>query len=258
MSRDSLLVIVTWVILCGTNVVLWFIDTEQQLLYKHYVSFILLSITPVIAAFFCFRTMRVFEPNNLDRKAWGLLGTGLLFWSVGALIEPFYSLLNQGKEIPFPSYADLGYLMFFPFVGIALYAFIKSLNVKIPQWGLFTAILVFLVALGFGFWINAGDFEEKLDIITFIVTMSYVVLDPILLAMTVATASILFGGLLGRPWLLTLLGLFIFYLGDVIYTYVRNNELGLYGGGVILDLSWPVAFGLIALAATTTHAIYKD
>jgi hypothetical protein len=257
MSKDSILVIVIWVILCGINVLLWFIDTEQGLLYEHYCSSFLF-IAPIVTAFFCFRTMRVFEPNNLDRKAWGLLGIGILFWSAGAIIEPVYSFLNHGEEIPYPSYADIGYLMFIPFVGIALYTVIKSLNVKVPLWGLFSAILIFLVALGFGFWISSGDFKEQLDIITFIVTVAYIVLDPILLAMTVAMASILFGGLLARPWLLTLLGLFIFYLGDVIYSYIRNNDLGLYGGGVILDLSWPIAFGLIALAATTTHAIYKD
>ncbi len=260
MSKDSLLVIITWVVLSVINAILWYftLNTDKDIFYSYYFS-LFQFITPMIAAVLCFRTMKAFvEPNDLNRTAWGLLGLALLLWGSGAFIEGIYPfVINPGEDIPFPWYADIGYLLLIPFVILALFSFIKNLNLSIPSWGWSTTIVVCLTAFGFALWINTEAFKG-LDIMTFMVTMLYIIFDSILLAMTLATASILMGGLLSRTWGFMLLGLFIFYLGDITYSYFRNSDQGYDAGGVILDLTWPLAFGLFALAATTARATYKD
>jgi hypothetical protein len=256
MSKDSILVIVLWIILSALAIGLWAftVNTEQAVFYTHYFSFIQI-VTSMGAAFLCYRAMKVFEPVDKTSTAWGFLSLGLLFWSVGAILEGFYPLLNNGVDAPFPWYADVGFLMLTPFAIMGLITFRTNLNVNIPLWGWIATTLVLLGALSLALWINAKGFQE-LSTMAFVITMAYIIFDSILLAMTVAIASILVGGLLSRPWWFALAGLFAFYLGDVTYTFIRNiNEPN--AGGVMLDLMWPLAFGLIALAATTARAIYK-
>jgi len=256
MSRDSLLVIVTWVFLCTIAILLWAltINSQQAVFYTHYFNFLQI-ITSMGAAFLCYRTMKIFGPVDKTGTAWAFLGLGLLFWSFGAILDGFYPFNHQGKEAPFPWYADFCFLMLAPFVVMALISFKRNLKVNIPLQGWIAAILVFFGAFSFAFWINAKGFQE-LSNIAFMITMAYILFDSVLLAITVATDSMLIGGLINRPWKFALAGLFIFYLGDVLYTFFRNVDQANVAG-VMLDLTWPIAFGLIAIAATMARTLYK-
>jgi len=253
MSKDSILVIALWLILSTVAIFLWLmtVDSESMIFYTHYSS-LMQIITSAGAAFLCYRTMMIFNVNDKARTAWGFLSMGLFFWSAGAILEGVYTLLHQGATAPFPWYANVCFLLLVPFVIMALIAFKKNLNASIPLKGWIATITVFLGALVLGLGINAKGFQE-IESINLIITLIYIIFDSVLLAMAVAAASILIGSLLSRPWWFALVGLFIFYLGDMIYTLVRNID---QAGGIILDLTWPVAFGFIAIAATTARAIY--
>jgi hypothetical protein len=255
MSKDPLLVIVIWVILCAVAIVLSVSsDSVSSAFYTHYFSFMQI-VTSIGAAFLCYRTMRVFELSDKTRTAWGFLSIGLLFWGIGAIMEGFYPILYQGKEAAFPWYSDIAFLMLAPFAIMSLNTFRKNTNVNIPRWGWITTLLVFFVTFGFALLINMKGFHE-LSLLAFITTMAYITLDSILLAMTVATTSILMGGIISRLWGFALAGLFIFYLGDITYVFLRNiNQPDAVG--IILYLTWPIGFGLIAIAATTARTIYK-
>ncbi len=256
MSRDSHLVIAIWTTLCVIAIILWIltVDLEEAILYDYYFSFFQF-FTSLVAAFFCFRTARVLEAGDTTRSAWNFLSVGLLCWSAGALLEGLYPVLHQGEDSPFPWYADIGFLLITPFVIIALSTFRRGLNIKIPPWGWIAAIILFLGAFGLAFQLNFEAFEG-LSSIAITVTMAYIIFDSLLLAMMVSVASTLAGGIISRPWQTALAGWFIFYLGDVSYTYLRNVDRADIGG-VWLDLSWPIAFGLIALSATMARAIYQ-
>ena len=257
MSRYSFIVIGLWFILCAIAIPLraFTINTEQAMFYAHYyVSFMFIS-TSAGAAFLCYRTMVSCDLNDKNRKGWLFLSIGLCFWSVGAMLDSIYPVLHQGAVAPFPWYTDISFLLLEPFVVMALFIFRKNLNVSMSLGNWIVTIVTFFGALSFGIWINAKGFQT-VEPISLIVTITYIILDSLLLAMTVATASILAGGLIARPWWFALAGLFIFYLGNINYTFVRNIDEPLLGG-VVLDLTWPIAFGLIAIAATTARTIYK-
>ncbi len=257
MSRDFLFIIVIWVILCAIAIPLWVltVNTEQAVFYTHYYSF-MQFVTSMGAALLCYRTMMIFGPNDNTGTAWELLSIGLFFWSAGAVLEGIYPVLYQGVYAPFPWYADIGFLMLVPFVLLALKNFRKNVNVDIPLAGWIAALVAFVGAFSLALWINIEGFQA-LGPLPFFVTLAYIIFDSILLAMTVATASILVGSVISRPWWFMLVGLFIFYLGDITYAFLRNIDKP-DAGGVILDLTWPIAFGLIAIAATTARAIYKE
>ena len=257
MSRDSRLVIAIWTILCVIAVILWVltVKSQQDVFYAYYFSVFQL-LTSVGAAVLCYRTTLVLEADDKTRTAWGFLSMGLWCWSVGALLEGLYTILHPDMDVPFPWYADIGFLLLIPFVVMALLTFKKGQNVGIPRWGLVTATVMFLCAFSLALKLNFEVFEN-LSSVAIIITVAYIILDSILLAMIVAVASTLAGGLISRPWQVALVGWFIFYLGDVSYTFFRNIDKP-DAGGILLDLTWPIAFGLIALAATLARGIYKS
>jgi len=258
MSRASFLVIALWFTLCAIAIFLraFTINTEQAAFYTiYYVSFMLI-ITSASAAVLCYRTMASCDLKDKNRKGWQFLSIGLGFWSLGAILESIYLISHQVIMVPFPWYADMSFLLLEPFVVIALFIFRKNWNIPMPLNSWIMTIITFFCALSLGIWINAKGFQT-IEPISLIVTIAYIILDSILLAMTVATASILAGGLIARPWWFALAGLFIFYLGNMTYTLVRNVDKILING-IILELAWPIAFGLIAIAATTAHTIYKE
>ena len=258
MSKDSFFVIAIWSSLCVTAIILWIltVNSTEEVWYDYYFSFFQLSAS-IGAAFFCYRAALVLELGDATRNAWKLLSIGLCCWSVGAIIEGSYPFLYQGGNVPFPWYTDAIFLLTIPFVVAALVTFKKGLNVEVPHWGLIFAVIMFLVAFGLAFQLNAEVFEEPTDLTTIVVTMAYVILDSLLLAMMIAVASTLSGGTISRPWQIGLAGWLLFYLGDISYTFIRNVGRADIGG-VWLDLTWPIAFGLIALGATMARAFYQE
>ncbi|MDM8559730.1 hypothetical protein [Candidatus Parabeggiatoa sp. HSG14] len=257
MSRDSFLVIVIWGILCAIGIVVWnlAVDNPETISYMYYFNLIQI-VTSGGASLLCYRTMMVFKPEDKTRTAWGFLSAGLLFWSIGAIVEAIYPLLYQEVHTPFPWYTDIASLMLVLFVLMSLITFKKSVNVNIPRWGWIVSIVVLFVAFGLAFLINMKGFRD-LNLLALTVTMAYITLDSILLAMTMAIASILVGGIISHSWGFALAGLFIFYLGDIIYIFLRNIDQP-NAGGIVLYLTWPISFGLIAIAATTAYTIYKE
>jgi len=257
MSRNFKLILILWAIACLFSIFLSSLPlkSNSDAVYLYYSGFLEI-FTSLGAAFLCYYTMTAFEYNDLSRKAWGFLSTGLVFWSMGAALYTFY-LLFYKEEAPFPWYSDTGYLMLFPFAIASLITFRKRLDVSAPLWGWIASISIFAIALTLGIILNVNGLKSD-SIITQIVTLLYVVLDPLMLAMTVSTASILAGGMVGKPWWFVLAGMTLFYIGDIIYAFLGNLDEVAEQGSVFLDLTWPVAFGLISTAAMMTRSIFEE
>jgi hypothetical protein len=256
MSKNTIWIIISWGILCFIAIALWIgSDTpEQQQLYRYY-STSLSLFTALAAAFFCHQNKKLFVKTDLVRKAWGFLSIGLLCWATGALASLLYMIIYPGIKLPFPWYADLGYLMLVPFVFFALMTLRLSFNVAIPFWAWGVAFMVAMLTSGLIFWLQAKGLKE-MPVAAFMVTLAYVILNPMLLSMIITTASILLGRMVCRPWWLVLAGLCLFSLGEVAYVFFQNfGQSEPYP--LFLNLTWPLSFGLIAVAATATCSIYR-
>lgn len=254
MSKSSLIVAILWVALCIISFGLWvsFAATEAYDIYLYYSSTLEFA-TASVAAFFCYHNLRFFSPQDPIRKAWLFLSRGLSFWSLGALLNLLYPLTHESIKSPFPWYSDFGYLMFIPFVLAALMVLRMSANVAAPFWAWIVAFVMAMVISGIVLVINAETLKE-IGIAAFMATMAYVVVNPMLLAMIIVTASVLIGHPICRPWWVALTGLFLFSIGNFLHVLFHN--LG-QQPEVLLDLTWPVSFGMIAVAATMTCSIYR-
>ncbi len=152
-----------------------------------------------------------------ERAAWALIGVGILAWAVGEIY--FSSAVIDNPDAPYPSWADVGYLAFYPLVlaGMVLLVRRRIAEVDRELWmdaliaGLGTAAVgtVFVVDFVAGQTIGSG--------IEFATTLSYPVGDIFLVAVAVAVVTLT--GLRGaRTWGILLAALLVMAVADIIYT----------------------------------------
>jgi len=80
-------------------------------LTRQWFSNLSLCAMPFIAAIFCF--WRAWRESAKARKPWIFLGAAALSWSCGQMVWTYYESFT-GRDVPFPSYADIGYLLTVP------------------------------------------------------------------------------------------------------------------------------------------------
>lgn len=252
MNLFSLALMLVWII--ASLLILVFLALDVDPVFRLYYSNILQIVSAFLSSFFCYRTATSLPGANPMRTVWWLLGTGLLSWGLGAVIYSTYPLLNNGQETPFPYYSDIGYLALIPFAVAALLSFKKILGVVSPVWGKILAVLLFLGGLYISTMANwNGLFSEGL--ISPLVSVSYMLFDPILLMVVMLVASGLSGGAAsGAGWFI-MIGLVLYFIGDQAYTYLVFTKQ--YASGSPIDIFWILGFAMIAVAAMLTHSLFK-
>ena len=243
-----------WIALCAPIVVFFVLGVDQQLRFNY--SLIAQIVAPFMAAFFCYHTASAFPRMDSMNKILKFLGTGVLCWGIGAILYALYPLFHEGQETPFPWYSDIGYLLLVPFILMGLIFFKRTFGFKIPVFGKVGGAFFFLVAFSLSVQFNLAKLKDSDSLASYVATLGYVLGDPLLLAGTMMVVSILTGPT-ARPWWLILIGLIFYYLGDLVYNYLSIQ--GEYGTGHPIDITWPLAFGFIAVAALVirTRARYS-
>ena len=193
------------------------------------------SFAPVLCLW---RALRVPQ----ERTAWLLIGLGLLSFVAG---DSYWNLeLNELASPPEPSWADAGYLLFYPLAGIGLFLQIRHAAGRFPQgfvldWiigGL--AIVAIMAATVFPDVLSAsgGDFAQVA------VNLAYPIGDLLLLALLVGAVQ-LNGWRPRGVWALFAGGLLLVVAGDSVFLYQAASES--YVSDTPLDALW--SFGLVAM-----------
>jgi two-component system cell cycle response regulator len=179
-----------------------------------------------------------------ERRAWALLGAGLLLWAAGDVSSTFVL-----GEPPSPSLSDAGWLLFYPaaYAGLGLLlrqrvaGFQKSLWLDGVVGGL--AVLSLGTAIVLPKLIGSVHGASVAEIAT---NVAYPVLDLTLIGMVIVAFG-LNGWRPDRVWTLLGAGLVMSAIGDSVYVY--QVAAGSYQAGGIVDSFWPASTLLIALAA---------
>jgi two-component system cell cycle response regulator len=190
------------------------------------------------------------------RRAWGLMALALGCWSLGDLLWAVW--LDQLSEPPFPSAADVSYLLMYPVMYGALMLLIRSRlrQAAASQWldggvlalavGAVAAALVFSDVLA----MTHGRFVAEA------VTVAYPVGDFILL-MFVAVAYTLADWRPGRDWLVLGAGVILMAVGDIMN--VDQVAGGIYVDSTLLNAIYLTSFSLLASAAwVPSHWVAAD
>jgi diguanylate cyclase (GGDEF)-like protein/PAS domain S-box-containing protein len=184
-------------------------------------------------------------------RAWLLLGLACLSWGCGQAAWTWYEIV-LGRDVPFPSIADIGYLGFVPLAAAGLLAFPNvptrlSSRVRAVLDGLLiaSALLFMSWMLVLGPLYKAGGDPFPLTIGLAYPLGDVVILTLLLFASRHKSQTASFGR---TSWLLLFAGLFAFAVSDSGFVYLTNN--GSYASGSLIDIGWFCAFAAIFVAGT--------
>ena len=185
------------------------------------------------------------------RAAWAAVAVGTGGWAAGEVVWSFYELL-AGRQTPFPSGADVGYLVFPVAVTAGLWLMPTRERSgdrrRLVLDGLTVTCSLLLISwtTALGAVLHAGA-DTRLGLV---VGLAYPASDVVVLTMTVllvsrTASSRLPLGLLGA-------GLVCMTTADSAFAYLTAT--GSYHSGDPVDLGWFAAFALIALAGCAQRA----
>jgi len=173
-----------------------------------------------------------------ERRAWLLLGLGVLCWAAGEIYWTEAILDNPSP--PYPSPADVFYLAFYPFAyaGLALLVRARARELDWRRWNDGAIAALGTAALGAAFifdFVAERTTGTSLEVAT---SLAYPLGDIAMLAMIVGVVA-LTDWRPGRTWTLLLLGLAFQVVADIAYTLQAT-------GGIVPGGNWIDPFYLIS------------
>jgi len=163
-----------------------------------------------------------------ERRAWILLGLAILSWGAA---EVYWAIaIEDNPNAPYPSPADVGYLVFYPlaYAGLALLvrARAREMNWRLWMDGLIAALGTAALGVAFVFdFVVDKTSGSTLEIAT---TLAYPLGDIAMLAIVVGVIA-LTGWRPGRTWSLLLAGLSALVIADIAFT-LQSTATTLPGG----------------------------
>jgi two-component system, cell cycle response regulator len=163
-----------------------------------------------------------------ERAAWLLIGLAILFW--GAAEIYWTAAIENNPSAPYPSPADVGYLVFYPLAYAGLIMLVRAraheINWRLWMDGLIAALGT--AALGAAFIFDFVADQTSGTTLETLTTLSYPLGDIGMLSLVVGVVA-LTGWRPGRTWSLLLAGLAALVAADIAYT-LQATEGALPGG----------------------------
>ena len=239
-----------WVLATLMLLVVPLLGTDES--FRLYYSNALQTLSSLVAAGVCFYATSAFPEGSPLRKVWAAIGAGVLAWGIGATIFGAYPLLTGGEETPYPYYSDVGYLLTGPFMIVGLLIFKRATGLESPLWGKMLAAILLVASGIMAYRANAEGLMDP-DPAMKITSLGYLVFDPLLLAVTVLTATGFRGGEVGAAWWYAVAGIILYFIANQAYTFLVLAET--YATGHPIDIGWMLGFGCIAWAALKTRRL---
>jgi two-component system cell cycle response regulator len=185
-----------------------------------------------------------------ERAAWLLIGLAILFWGAA---EVYWTVAIEGNpSAPYPSPADVGYLIFYPLAYAGLVMLVRAraheINWRLWMDGLIAALGT--AALGAAFVFDFVSDQTSGTTLESLTTLSYPLGDIGMLSLVVGVIA-LTGWRPGRTWSLLLAGLAALVIADIAYT-LQATEGALPGGEWINPI---YLIGAVCLAAAVWQPV---
>ncbi len=205
-------------------------------------------VAAVTASAACWRTSR--STSGRMRRSWTAISIGCAAWATGEAVWTVLDRVYAGREVPYPSLADIGFLLFpvgaivclllFPPVGGRR----TTTRTVLDGCALLAALLAIYWTLAGSTLVTASEHGE-LDGVRLLATVAYPVGDILIIGLAFVSVS--------RPTRhrlpLALLagGVSAMALADAGFALFTND----YSTGGLPDVGWVAAFLFLAYAAQT-------
>lgn len=181
------------------------------------------------------------------RLAWTLLGLAQLTFTLGDVI---WEVIKLGlHQDPFLSVANLPYLMYYPIFATGIFLLpAASLN-RWERQKLFLDIGIIMVSAGLVFWvflIEPALEANQENMLTLGLSLAYPVMDFVLLFAVIDLLFRRISSVSREALLLLSSGVAALILTDSVY--MSQILQGLFPGGGLEIIGWPITYALIALA----------
>lgn len=182
-------------------------------------------------------------------RGWWLLAVGLTSYLAGDVIQMYYEL-GPHQDLPFPSWADAGYLAFYPLTLVALLTFLPAPRSRDQR----VALVLDVATVAVGGWavIWTVDLGPTVAVgadtpFALVTSLAYPIGDLILLFGTLVLLwrARYTHAALPAPLLLT--GFALYLITDMVYSHAQLS--GSYQGGDPVDAGWIIAQTMLGLAA---------
>ena len=211
--------------------------------YQGYIGDFTNAATPVfagaatVAAFFSSRKYGMTAKDGFGR-AWLMFFVGVASWFAAESAWSFY-VFFMNVEVPYPSAADVFFIIGYPFFGGGLLYYIKVFRdvLKRPNIVVTVAVTALAAAVVGVVLIQPvlvsteAPLPKTFDVL-------YPVLDVVLFAGAVLGLSIFRRGKLGRSWILLNLAIIFDAVADVVFGYLSAQGTYAYGSAADLGYLW--------------------
>ena len=173
----------------------------------------------------------VARPTRRERRAWLVIGAGVAAWTFGEIY--YTAVLWTAEEIPIPSPADAGYLLFPPLMLVGVLMLLRSRTRDVPGtlWadGVTAALAVSAASAALVFeTVRDSASGQAMEIA---VSLAYPIADLVLLGLIVGALAGT-GWQLDRTWVLLAGGVASFWLADSLY--LVRTAAGTYESGQLV------------------------
>ncbi len=228
--------------------VLWILLLPTHAWSKH-VSNLGLTLMPLVAGWQCAVQGRGVAGRL--RQGWLLMGGSCLAWGLGMVVWSAYESIG-GRDVPFPSLADVGFLVTVPLAVAALLIFptapqrlAAQIRTVVDGLVIGASLLIVNWILALGPVVRGGGTGPLADVIAIAYPLGDVIMATIVLF---AMARSRLGSPLGRlPLLLLSGGLLAAAVSDSGFSYLALQEA--YASGMRIDVGWFLGYLLVFLAA---------
>ncbi|MGD2250506.1 MAG: hypothetical protein PVF58_19080 [Candidatus Methanofastidiosia archaeon] len=210
------------------------------------------AVLPVAAAGYTY--LKVKERGK-EGMVWLLLFIGLLLWLGGETLWFYLETVTQ--EVPYPSAADVSWLVAYPVLFAAFYREYTRLDVDVgtkKKGGILGVILLVLLIMTWALLYPIAVSDE-VTIIEKVLDLAYPVGDLALLYTALLVTSVYVGGRLGNAWLLICIGFIIYAAADLSFSYMYWEEI--YWSGNPLEVLWLIGDVIVFWGAAMYGKAYE-
>jgi len=199
-------------------------------------------IPALLVSYTAFLTIKLFKRNHPQAKAFLFFTIGVSFLFIAEQIWQAYEYFWDGS--PFPSEADIFYLVSYPFMVAFLFYTLKPILKLVSR-----NVWLFAIGLSFSFLIPSisaayGDLSE--EVLANLIALAYPILSSFQLVPAIVGIMYLSKKSENMVWMFFLFGFIIYSMGDTFYLFAELD--GSYYDGHPSDLMFVYSYLLFLFA----------